>query len=150
MQFKKSMVFGSTIPVSVRMLQTCLLDTSSGANTCAEVGANAGPVPMREFDAVKLTEPCHLNLPCSQIQNSNPALTIQVFIGMHVAASDFYDNKQLRERTWKEGLYHLTSIWNIIPNVISRKNNRTEIERLDRERKADFKSMLKGFVHNKI
>ena len=29
-------------------------------------------------------------------------------------------------------------------------NNRTEIERLDRERKADFKNMLKGFVLNQV
>lgn len=31
-----------------------------------------------------------------------------------------------------------------------KENNRTEIERLDRERKADFKNMLKGFVINQV
>lgn len=31
-----------------------------------------------------------------------------------------------------------------------KENNRTEIERLDRERKADFKMMLKGFVLNQV
>lgn len=31
-----------------------------------------------------------------------------------------------------------------------KENNRTEIERLDRERKIDFKNMLKGFVHNQV
>ncbi|KAI3770805.1 hypothetical protein L6452_01949 [Arctium lappa] len=31
-----------------------------------------------------------------------------------------------------------------------KENNRTEIERLDRERKADFKNMLKGFVLNQV
>lgn len=29
-------------------------------------------------------------------------------------------------------------------------NNRTELERLDRERKADFLTMLKGFVLNQV
>lgn len=29
-------------------------------------------------------------------------------------------------------------------------NNRTEIERLDKERKVDFKNMLKGFVLNQV
>ena len=34
--------------------------------------------------------------------------------------------------------------------VIIQENNRSELERFDRERQADFLSMLKGFVTNQV
>lgn len=33
---------------------------------------------------------------------------------------------------------------------VIQENNRSELERFDRERKADFLSMLKGFVTNQV
>lgn len=34
--------------------------------------------------------------------------------------------------------------------MVIQENNRTELERFDRERKADFLDMLKGFVVNQV
>ena len=47
-------------------------------------------------------------------------------------------------------VYYLTGDREFLMMMLMQENNRTELERLDRERQADFLHMLKGFVVSQV